>query len=132
MAEATSIEVLFDNIQDLYESLKRVAALIRGRKDDGWTLFRSDETWVYHTATDDPDLTCDVCLGFAKDTDFDGEQVRNDFPAREVIEPIVTRPNVHEDPQYHWLRGRCRCTIIFDDHVQTLTSRLANEMREVL
>ena len=130
MAEAASIEVFFDNLQDLYESLKRVAALIRGRKDDGWTLFRSDETWVYHTATYETDLTCDVCLKFARN-DYDGERVRTDFPAREVTDPIEVRPNVHEDPQYYWLRGRCRCTLKFDKHVETLTTRLADEMRRV-
>lgn len=119
-------------LERILGGLDRIAAIVRFRKNDGWSLFRSDETWVYHTATDEPERTCDICLEFARDYDFDGEKVRTEFPAREVIEPTVTRPNVHEDPQYHWLRGRCRCTIIFDDHVQTLTSRLADEMREVL
>ena len=119
-------------LERILGGLDRIAAIVRARKNDGWSLFRSDETWVYHTAEDAPELTCPICLEFARDFSFDGEEVRSEFPAREVIEPIVTRPNVHEDPQYHWLKGRCRCTIIFDDHVQTLRARLADEMREVL
>ena len=118
-------------LERILGGLDRIAAIVRFRKNDGWSLFRFDETWIYHTATDEPELTCDVCLGFAKDTKFDGEQVRTGFPAREVTDPIEVRPNVHEDPQYYWLRGRCRCTLKFDDPVGTLTLRLLREMGAV-
>jgi len=119
-------------LERLLPALERIHAIVRARKNDGWSLFRSDETWVYHTAEDEPELTCDVCLRLARNYKYDGEQVRTEFPAREVIEPTVTRPNVHEDPQYYWLRGRCRCIMYFDDHVQTLRARLADEMRRVI
>lgn len=119
-------------LQSLLSGMERLAAIVRQRKNDGWSLFRSDETWKYFTAQDEPELTCDDCLRLARNEDYTGDEVRTDFPAREIVEPITVRPNVHEDPQYYYLRGRCRCVMIFQDYIQTLTERLADEMRRVL
>ena len=108
-----------------------MGAIVTFRKNDGWELFEPDETWTYFTAQDEPERTCDICLGIARNMDYTGDEVKRDFPAREIIEPITIRPNVHEDPQYYFLKGRCRCTMVFQHYIDTLGERLVGEMREV-
>jgi len=112
--------------------MRRLAGIVTFRKDDGWELFKSDETWTYFTAQDEPERTCPICLGLAQNFDYSGDELKRDFPAREITESTRIRPNVHEDPQYHFLKGRCRCIMEFQDYIQTLTERLADEMRKVL
>ena len=112
--------------------LRRIAALVRGRKNDGWSAFRDDEEWEYYTEQDD--RVCPVCEAFGRDSPFSGSEVEWFFPDQYAADKSDAMrrhryPNVHESANlYPDLRGVCRCNIFWRDPFMTLVNRLAEEM----
>ena len=112
--------------------LRRIAALIRGRKNDGWTAFREDEVWEYYN--DPASNVCPVCEGFGRDTPYSGDEIAWFFPDQYPADmsDAMRRhryPNVHESVNlYPDLLGECHCDMFWRDPFMTLVNRLALEM----
>lgn len=123
------------SIESVKGQLQRIAALVRGRKNDGWSAFLDDEVWEYFTEQDE--RVCPVCEGFGSQFEFTGTDVPTLFPDQTSVNTGDTMhrhraPNVHEATNlYPDLRGVCRCNIFWKDGFMTLVNRLAMEMEMV-
>ena len=112
--------------------LRRIAALVRGRKEDGWTAFREDEVWEYFTEMDE--RVCPVCEAFGRDSPYSGPDVEWFFPdqySADMSDALGRHrySNVHASVNlYPDLRGNCRCNMFWRDPFMTLVNRLALEM----
>jgi len=114
--------------------LKRIAAIVRARKTDGWAAFLEDEVWEYYTEQND--LVCPVCEGFGQKYEFTGPEVRDEFTEQKPINygdgmKRDRAPNTHLDHVTESgdpLRGKCRCNIFWREPFMTLVNRLAEEM----
>ena len=121
------------SIESVKGQLMRIAALVRGRKNDGWAAFLEDEVWDYFTEQDE--RVCPVCEGFAGE--IKGDMIPDLFPDQRTANIADSmhrsrRPHVHESANlYPDLMGDCRCHMIWRDGFMTLVNRLAREMELV-
>lgn len=70
---------------------------------------------------------CSVCQTFAAIQQFNGDEVLQEFPDKEVIESTFVKPRVHiTHPE---LYGTCRCRVEWPDPIPVLVERLNREMR---
>ena len=108
------------------EKILMIRKLVKGRKAEGWKLFRADETWIYFAMADNN--VCPVCKQFAAQRSFNGTIMQMNFPASEKFIGIRKRlPRVHRNRP--WLKGWCRCNIEWVDPIGTLETRLGKEMK---
>jgi len=123
------------SLEAVREQLRRIAAHIRGRKDDGWTAFRDDETWEYYTEEDN---VCYICEGFGREFEIAGWRILDEMPDQMPTNYSDTLyrhryPNIHESQNlYPGLRGVCRCNMFWRDPVETLTQRLGRELEMII
>ena len=123
------------SLESVKLQLRRIAALIRARKNDGWTAFLDDEVWDYFTEQDE--RVCPICEGFGMGFEFSGPDITTLFPDQTSVNQSDTMhrhrsPNVHESTNlYPDLRGVCRCNMFWRDGFMTLVNRLAREMEMV-
>ena len=125
------------SLESVKQQLMRIAAIVRGRKNDGWTSFLDDEVWEYFTEQDD--LVCPVCEGFGQKYEFTGPEIKDEFTEQMPTNYSDTMyrhraPNVHIDhvtEDGSPLRGKCRCNMFWRDGFMTLVNRLGREMEMV-
>lgn len=113
---------------DIRNKLLAISAIVKHRKYSGWPPFQSDEEWLYESEQDD--RVCPICQGFEAQQYYAGDAIPHEFPTREQIEPLhYVHPRVH---QYHEeLRGDCRCSLTWIEPIETLRTRLEDEIKEV-
>ena len=129
--------VLSGSLDEVYRKLLAAKAVTSYRKVDGWKLFQSDETWTYETQHDAK--VCPVCQSFESyfGSGLSGIVIPLVLPEWHRTHPIVDLPNnaiypnVHEMPEYSWLRGICRCIAYFNDYLFVLAERLMREIGDL-
>lgn len=120
------------DIRSILLALEGASEQVKMRKVRGWEMFQSDEEWRYEPRNDWK--TCYICRDMPKN--WRGNEIRTEFEHRKMTHPLYplekneAYPNTHES--YKWLKGICRCRLIWLDYMFTLLMRLDGEMRDTM
>jgi len=121
--------VIKGTLEEINEKLFAMSQIVQQRKVGGWQLFQSDESWDYTTQPDEK--VCPVCQSLKGQ--FNGTEVPVKFQLWEREDQNVVYPNTHESlPEAAYVRGRCRCSLAWNDYLFVLLNRLFEEMSEVV
>ena len=114
---------------EVQAKMVNIKYIVRARKEMGWKAFQSDETWHYKSMEDNN--VCPVCKRHAARRVYNGTIIKVEFPIQtKTYGEIEWRaPNVHIHKR--WLKGKCRCKLIWQDPMGTLERRLGKEMEMV-
>jgi len=122
-------------IKSIELELLNIAALVRFRKEYGWSPFHDDEVWEYYTEQDD--RVCPDCEGFGSQFEIIGSDILNLFPEQQSLNLADSLhrhrwPDVHDASNlYPDRRGKCRCNMFWREPVRTLAERLHDEITQI-
>ena len=128
MGEGSIPIVISGTINEVKDALMKAYATTQYRKYMGWRLFNDDEFWTYETKDDE--RVCQYCRMYESMREFIGSEVPILFSYWSRLEKNSIYPDVHSMPEYTFLRGDCRCRMVWYDYIYTLTERLFKEIQE--
>lgn len=114
-------------LDEIHTTVRGMLAITTYRKHAGWTMFQDDELWDYETQKDE--RVCPVCWSF--EHEWVGSEIPVEFITKWRTGQNVVYPNTHDNQDYTFLRGECRCSLIWRDYLEVLTARLFDELAEV-
>lgn len=124
------------SLDEVYAKLLAAKTVTSYRKESGWLLFQSDETWNYQAEHDDK--TCPWCLSLESyfSNGLNGIAMplmlptwKRSHPTKFLLNNEIY-PDSHE-LDYVYARGLCRCVATFLDYLPVLASRLMVEIGDM-
>lgn len=118
--------IVSGTFEEVERKLLAALAVIIYRKNAGWSMFQDDELWDYETQKDE--RVCPVCWAFERQ--WIGSEIPTEFTMKYRLGQNTVHPNTHENQDYTFLHGECRCNLIWHGYLEVLIRRLFDEMEE--
>ena len=95
-------------------------------------VFQNDEDWEYNSMHDPK--VCPICQEYDLIHMYKGNDMPANFPSKKWIlskgELQIIYPNVHDE--HKEMSGPCRCYVTMLHPMETLTTRLADELNRMV
>lgn len=117
---------------ELRQQAGAIAEVTEYRNAIGWTIFQSDERWLYVTH---PELgtVCPKCSLYGGHV-FNGDQIPVKFEHKtyDPFTPFMARPRTHQPDLSQFFDEECHCDLIWQDALDCLERRLHREKEEAI